>query len=153
MSHTLDTNILINMTRLYPRDIFPALWESLESLVAAGECCICQAVLTEIHRGGDDLHKWAKDLPAFVCEATDGEMVTVAEIAVAHPQWVQEQLNEADPFVIAHAKAEHSVLVTEENRKGPGVIDKNQKIPNIADEHNVHVIKFFEFVRAQGWQF
>ncbi|MFT4470511.1 DUF4411 family protein [Arthrobacter sulfonylureivorans] len=67
--------------------------------------------------------------------------------------WVQDQKNDGDPFVIAHAKHSLRVIVTEETRKGPGTIDKNQKIPNIADEHGAEWVKFFEFVRAQGLKF
>lgn len=153
MSYTLDTNILIGLVQRYPRDIFPAMWKNIESAVDAGEACICEAILREVHRGGDELHAWAKNLDGFVCPATDEELAVVAEIGLAHPEWVQGQLNEADPFVIAHAKAEHSTIVTEENRKGPNTLDKNQKIPNVADAHGVKAIKFFDYVREQGWQF
>ncbi|MFH5229754.1 DUF4411 family protein [Antrihabitans spumae] len=153
MRFTLDTNILIGLVRQYPRDIFPGLWASIEASVGAHESCICEAILREVKRGGDDLHKWAKDLPGFVCEVSDEELITVASIGRAHPGWVQGQLNEADPFIVAHAKAEDSTIVTEENRKGPGTEDKNQKIPNIADEHSVETVKFFDYVRANGWSF
>ncbi len=153
MKFTLDTNILIGLIRQYPRDIFPGLWESIEASVAAEESCICEAILREVKRGGDDLHKWAKDLPGFVCPVTEEELNTVAAIGRAHPGWVQGQLNEADPFIIAHAKGEKSAIVTEENRKGANTEDKNQKIPNIADEHSVETMKFFEYVRANGWSF
>lgn len=153
MTYTLDTNILIGLAQRYPRDIFPAMWSNIESSVQAGGSCICEAILREVHRGGDDLYGWAKALPGFVCPITDAELVSVAEIAAAHPGWVQGQLNEADPFIIAHAKAEKSTIVTEEGRKGPNTLDKNQKIPNIADEHGVQTITFFDYVRHQGWQF
>lgn len=153
MNYTLDTNILIGFVQRYPRDIFPAMWTNIEASVAAGKSCICEAILREVHRGGDDLYKWAKRLQGFVCPITDAEMITVAQIGAAHPSWVQGQLNEADPFIIAHAKAERSVIVTEENRKGLGTEDKNQKIPNIADEHQVQTAKFFDYVRSNGWQF
>jgi hypothetical protein len=153
VTYTLDTNILIGLVQRYPRDIFPAMWSNIESSVRERKSCICEAILREVHRGGDDLHKWAKDLPGFVCTVTSEELASVAEIATAHPEWVQGQLNEADPFVIAHAKAENSTVVTEENRKGPNTADKNQKIPNVADEHGVRTIKFFDYVREHGWQF
>lgn len=153
MTYTLDTNILIGLEQRYPRDIFPTVWLSIEGSVKTGDSCICEAILREVHRGGDELHKWAKDLPGFVCLASDEELVLVAEIAAAHPGWVQGQLNEADPFVIAHAKVEQSTIVTEESRKGPNTLDKNQKIPNVADEHGVKTIKFFDYVREQGWSF
>lgn len=153
MNYTLDTNILIGLIRLYPRDVFPAMWSNVEESISAGESCICEAILREVHRGGDDLHTWAKGLPGFVCSVSDAELVTVAAIAASHPEWVQGQVNEADPFIIAHAKAEKSVIVTEEKRVGPGAVDKNQRIPNIADEHGVAAIKFLEYVRAYGWKF
>ena len=153
MTYTLDSNILIGLVRLYPRDIFPAMWTNIESSVQAGESCICEAILREVDRGGDDLHNWAKGLPGFVCRATDEELVSVAEIGVAHPGWVQGQLNEADPFVIAHAKAERSTIVTEESRKGPNTQDHNQKIPNVAEEHGVATMTFFDYVRENGWKF
>ncbi|GGM14312.1 DUF4411 family protein [Nakamurella endophytica] len=152
-SFTLDTNILINLMRLYPRDIFATLWDSIEAAAGANEICICAAVLLEVKRGGDDLHAWAKAIDGFTCDVTDEELLTVAEIGAIHPDWVRGQVNEADPFVIAHAKAERSVIVTEEVRKGPGTSEHNLKIPNVADEHAVRCIKFFDFVRAHGWSF
>lgn len=153
MTYTLDSNILIGLAQRYPRDIFPGIWASIEQSVSDNKSCICEAVHREVHRGGDDLYKWAKDLPNFICSVTDEELETVAKIGIAHPSWVQGQLNEADPFVIAHAKAEGSTIVTEENRKGPNTEDRNQKIPNIADEHRVETMKFFEYVRQEGWKF
>lgn len=153
MTFTLDTNILVGLNRLYPRDIFPGLWDSVEASVAAGQSCICEAVLKEVYRGGDELHAWAKNLPDFVCTTTQSEFATVKQIADDHPGWVQDQKNEADPFVVAHAKNEPSTIVSEEGRKGPGTLDKNQKIPNIADEHGVGVVTFFEYVRLNSWTF
>ena len=153
MTYTLDSNILIGLVQRYPRDIFPGIWHQVETSVANGDSCICEAIHREVHRGGDELYNWAKHLPGFICAVTDEELETVSEIAIDHPGWVQGQLNEADPFIIAHAKAEGSVVVTEENRKGPNTEDRNQKIPNISSEHGVDTMKFFDFVRVQGWKF
>lgn len=153
MTYTLDSNILIGLAQKYPRDIFPGIWASVEGSVLQGKSCICEAVHREIERGGDELHQWAKDIPGFVCSTTDDDLHIVALIATQHPEWVQGQLNEADPFVVAHAKSEGSIVVTEENRKGRGTVDRNLKIPNVADEHGVEVIKFFDYVRREGWSF
>ena len=65
------------------------------------------------------------------------ELVTVGEIADAHPEWVRGQKNEGDPFIIAHAKAEGSEIVTEEKVTGPGTVEKNLRIPSVAAEHGV----------------
>jgi hypothetical protein len=153
VSFTLDSNILIGLMRTYPRDIFGSLWASIENSVSSGDVCICEAVLKEVHRGGDALHGWAQGFPGFVCSVTDEELLTVASIAADHPDWVRGQVNEADPFVVAHARGEGSIIVTEENREGSGTLDKNLKIPNVADEHGVACMKFFEFVRDRGWAY
>lgn len=153
MTATLDTNILINLSRQYPRDIFGSIWDSIESAVLLGDVCICEAVLREVNRGGDDLYTWAKNLEGFVCPTTDAELTTVAEIAVAHPEWVRGQKNEGDPFIIAHAKVEGSDIVTEEKVTGHGTFEKNLRIPGVAAEHGVSSIKFLDFVRLQGWTY
>jgi hypothetical protein len=153
MSYTLDTNILIGMIQRYPRDIFPSIWAALEGSIDDGQACICQAVLEETDRAGDGLHDWAKGYPDFACDVTRPELELSAQISADHPDWVREQLNAADPFVIAHAKVDQRIIVTEENRKGPNTEDRNQKIPNVADEHDVDCIKFFEFARQLGWAF
>lgn len=153
MRATLDANIIIYLQARYPRDIFSSLWNLIEGEIDLGNACICEAIFEELERGGDDLSKWAKSLNGFICDTTDAELVTVQTIAVDHPDWVQEQKNAGDPFIIAHGKEESRVVITDETRKGPNTIDKNQKIPNIADEHRVECQSFFEYMRSQGWSF
>jgi len=78
------------MSRLYPRDIFGALWDSLETTVSAGDVCICQAVLRELERGSDEVYNWAKALD-FTCVVSTDELLTVGEIANDHPEWGRGQ--------------------------------------------------------------
>mgnify|MGYP000952332398 CR=1 FL=1 len=151
MRYTLDTNILINMELRYPREFFASLWDLMKAAVEQGEICMCEVAQKELERGVDSLASWVMSIPDFVCKITDDELATVAEIATTHPEWVQGQKNYGDP--IAHAKADDLIIMTEEGRKSPGIADKNQKIPNIADEHGVTCIKFFDLLRAQGWRF
>lgn len=153
MKHTLDANILIALSRNYPRDIFPSIWFKMEAAISAGAVCICETIQEEISRGGDDLEQWSKSQGGFICPTSEAEVAIVAQIAQSHPDWVQGQRNAGDPFLIAHAKTEKSQIVTDEKRKGSNTPDRNQRIPNIADEHNVQCIKFFDFVRFNGWSF
>lgn len=153
MKVTLDTNILIYLQTRYPRDIFGSLWGQIEEEAAQGQACICKAIFEELKRGGDDLSKWAKSLDSFICDPSADELMIVRTIGIDHPDWVQDQKNAGDPFIIAHGKAEKRVVVTDETRKGANTIDKNQKIPNIADEHGVKCQSFFEYMRSQGWTF
>jgi hypothetical protein len=153
MSFTLDASVLITMERRYPREFFLSLWEAMERAAENREVCICEVAYGELERGNDDLAPWAKEIEGFICGTTDDEILTVNLIARDHPGWVQGQKNNGDPFIIAHAKYEQRTVVTEEKRKGPGTEDRNQKIPNVADEHCVECVTFFEFMRAQRWRF
>ncbi|MGV0392642.1 DUF4411 family protein [Corynebacterium riegelii] len=152
-SYTLDSNILIGLARHYPREYFNTLWVRIEELVVDGRACICAMVLEEVSRGTDDLYAWAKSMDGFVHEPNAEEYKTLAQISSDHPGWVQEDKNAGDPFVIAHAKAEGSVIVTEETLKGSGTHDHNLKIPNVAQEHDVSYLNFFGLLRAENWKF
>lgn len=151
--YTVDTNIIVNLNRLYPRDIFPGPWESVEALIDSDRLCMCPDVLGELNRGGDDVHRWAKNYTGLVCEITTEEANAVASISNDHPGWVQGELNAADPWLVAHALQEGRTIITEEKTAGPGVQDKNQKVPNVAHSIGVGVTNFFGLARAESWQF
>ena len=143
----------IHLGRQHTHQHGAPLWLSMESAVRGGDICMCEMVQKELGRGDDDLLAWVKRIPGFVCKTTDEELQTVAEISAAHPAWVQGQKNYADPFVIAHAKDDGLIVVTEERRAGPNAEDKNLKIPNVSDEYGVTCMKFFDLLRTQGWKF
>lgn len=153
MKHTLDSNILIGLIQRYPRDIFPNIWHNIEKLAENNAVCICSAVHDETSQADDDLYDWAKKLPRFVCPPTNEEFQIAKQIGEDHPGWVQGDHNGADPFIIAHAKVEGSIIVTEKRRKGPNTQNHNLRIPNVADEYQVKTIDFFAFIRHQGWSF
>ncbi|MBF4616222.1 DUF4411 family protein [Curtobacterium sp. VKM Ac-1376] len=66
---------------------------------------------------------------------------------------MQGTANAADPWLIAHAAVGGRTIVTEERRAGDAVQDHDQKIPNVATEHQVDTMTFFALARAEGWQF
>lgn len=151
--YTLDTNILILLGRHYPRELFPSIWERLETGVTVGRICICYAVLDELDRGDDTLHDWAKHLTGFVCDPGARDVQVATAISRKYPEWVREEKNAADPWVVAHGNAHARVVVSEEKVAGPGVIAKNQKIPNVATEFGVEALRFFDWLKAEGWTF
>jgi len=153
MNFTLDTNILIRMANQYPREIFPSVWDRLEELIEAGKACICEEVHEEIRRGTDELYAWATGQSGFVCEIGAEEVNLAAEVADAYPEWVRETQNAADPFLIAHANVDQLTIVSDEREAGPGVIPKNQKVPNVAHFYEVPCVNFFGMAMELGWRF
>ncbi|RIK10762.1 MAG: hypothetical protein DCC49_02230 [Acidobacteria bacterium] len=143
----------MDLGRVYPRDVFPGVWESIETLVVEGRAVIPREVLDELERHDPDAYEWAKGLDDFVVEPDDHEIAIVAEIAENHPDWVQGRKNAADPFVVANASGHGRIVVTHERRRGPGVLDHNLGIPNVADEYDLECISLQELARREQWQF
>lgn len=114
---------------------------------------MCPDVLDELARGGDELHEWARKYDGFVCDVTQDEVAIVTEISRLFPGWVQGDFNAADPWLVAHATVESREIVTEEKMAGPGVIDKNQKVPNVAQRMGIDSVSFFGLARSESWSF
>lgn len=60
--YCIDASALINLTKYpgYPRDIFPAIWEKLESMIKHCELISHERVYIEIQKGNDELTRWCK---------------------------------------------------------------------------------------------
>lgn len=152
-AYALDANVMILMNRHMPRDVFPSVWEAVEALAADGRVCTPRQVYEELLRIDDYCAPWARGMPGFVVEADDQEIAVVAAISTAHPGWVRQQLNVADPWLVANGAAHGRIVVTDERLKGPGTIDNNLKIPNVAAEHGVICVAFTDMARREGWSF
>lgn len=151
--YTIDTSVVVTLNRDQPRDIYTSVWQALESLIAVGRCVMNREAYEELVHVDDECAPWAKAQAGFVQQTSIAELGLVEAITAAHPAWVQEAKNAADPFVIAQAVERDLVVVTFERRKGPGTEDHNLKIPNVADEWQVACIDFKELARREGWVF
>ena len=151
--YSVDTSTIIRLHRELPRDIFPTVWDYLEGLIASGRAVLPRECHEELKRKDDQLKKWASDLDGFVVQPDVDEIAVVTAITAAHPGWVQEQQNAGDPWAVANASVHHRTILTEETTKGPGTIDKNLKIPNVAAEFGVVCVNFNQLARSEGWAF
>ena len=57
----VDTNELINLSRHYPKEVFPGLWDSIENLISEERILSPKEVLDEIELGHDELKEWCKE--------------------------------------------------------------------------------------------
>lgn len=61
MKYSIDTSsILDGWRRYYPPDVFPALWDRIDELIASGALRATEEVLTELERKDDEVHEWAR---------------------------------------------------------------------------------------------
>jgi predicted nucleic acid-binding protein len=150
---TLDTNILIDLNRKYPRDVFGSLWSALEGAIDNGRACVCPSVLDELEVGGDALHQWVKTYPGFVCAVTQVDIDIAAQISKKYQDWARDEKNAADPFVVAHAINTKREIVTNEKPAGQNVLSQNQKIPNVAEAYGIKTYELVAWIRQEKWTF
>ena len=61
MKYSLDTSTFLNaFIRVYPPDVFPKLWEKINTLIHDGHLKATEMVLEELKRKDDDAYKWGK---------------------------------------------------------------------------------------------
>lgn len=151
--YCIDASVVIDLHRSFPRDIYPSVWARVEDLIVAGRAVMPRQVLVELERVDDRCELWVKSFESFVAEAMSVEIDTVAMITQAHPEWVQNQANEADPWVVANAANYGRIIVTNQRLKGPNTVDADLKIPNIALEWTLSCSNFTDLARREGWVF
>ncbi|MDF7665942.1 DUF4411 family protein [Bifidobacterium sp. ESL0745] len=153
MTFTIDSNILIFLQRNQPPDVFPTIWKWLATQLHHGELCVCPNVLEELNRQDS---REDKRLVHFITEhsscasntqRTLSEFATVAEIGNAYKDWVRDTKNEADPWVIAHAKEHGGGIITLEKmtiKPSPS----NPRIPFVARTlYGIQSLDLFDYLR------
>lgn len=150
--YVFDTGVLIQL-RNYPRDIFPGLWERLESMIREGKIIFTSEVFREISERDDEISKWAKQFKENFPKPTEKEQEKVKEILTQFPLLIKKQnilanKADADPFVIAKAAVEDRTVVSTEKKK-----PNAPKIPNVCEHFKVPHMTLFDFFRAEGLSF
>lgn len=122
----LDSNFFIQAHRLhYPIDVVPGFWSRVADLANNGLVISIDKVYSELATGKDGLYNWCVDQlsPTFfketrsvIAEYTDLTRWAASRSAHYNPGAVAEFLdvNEADAWLVAYAKANNNVIVTHE---------------------------------------
>jgi len=159
----LDSNSLITPYRnYYAFDIVPAFWAFLERKGREGIIASCHNVYVELEDGlkksrkgeeEDDLLKWAKIQRGrgFFVSPDESVQVFLGKISDYvngryPPQHAQKFLRGADPWVIAHAKAQGGKVVTIEVPVDSS--SKKPKIPNVCTKFGVEAVNIFKVLRV-----
>lgn len=157
--YLLDSNIFINAKNgAYGLDFCPAFWDWLLQSHSRGLLGSINAVKNELLAGQDELARWARAAPAdFFQQPTSAGLAVLGQItnhivARGYPPAERTQfLSKADPFLIAHAKAENHVVVTHE-KTVPGNSQKI-KIPNVCSAFGVNCRSIFDVIRESKARF
>ncbi len=162
--YCIDSSSLIAMWKeRYPKEVFPSLWENkLRGLVKC-RLGVCKQVWQEIDHPDlkESLSKMGLDEGHLLPECQDLKN-RVAEIINKHPAWAKGDGGRevADPYIIAFAKEQGMVVVTEElpfDKTKPGAERKRRssgpKIPDVCKEMGVEYMTLLSLFRNERWKF
>jgi hypothetical protein len=158
--YCLDSNIYIEMKNgPYGFDIAPAFWAWLEREAEAGNIYSPEAVCRELLSYKDELADWVRthEKSPLFAEAPDREAQELYREVVDFVQSnypthkAAEFLAGADPWVIAQARRDRSVVVTHEARVVAS--STKPKIPNICERFGVEYVKLYDLLRLRGARF
>ncbi|QWT52205.1 DUF4411 family protein [Eubacterium sp. MSJ-33] len=158
----VDSNSFMTPFRFYYAfDLVPAYWTELEKHIHSGKVVVLDSVKEEINKGDDDLAKWIRDIdgltviPKVTAQTVSCYQEVIQYVAScglykesALHTWSERNI--ADPWLIASAKANDYIIVTEEkaasglSKKTP---NKGAKIPDVAGYFGVKTIDVFDMMR------
>lgn len=153
--YLLDTNVFIEAkNRYYAFDLAPGFWDWLEADSSAGIIGSIDEVRDELAAGADDLAEWIRTRPHMFASADAATAVKLGELA----QWasngqftqaaVDEFLNVADYYLIAHAAAHGHTVVTHEGFQANA--RKRILIPNACSAFGVPYCTTFTMLRSRS---
>lgn len=151
MEYSFDTSAILNTWRRhYPPDLFPTLWERLESLIDSGTAVATEEVLEELRRKDDEIHGWAVRHRSMFIPIDELIQYRVLDVMSEFPRLVDNRSNRsgADPFVIALAQLHDLTVVTYEESTNSL---RRPKIPDVCARLNLRCIKMVDLIREQGW--
>ncbi len=148
----LDANVFIDSSRrYYGFDIAPGFWEALVSAHHRAQLFSPKRVYDELSKGDDELKAWAQQNRGLFVDPTASvqrEFTTIAEhvMKVYKGSHARRFLDGADPWLIAHAKADGGIVVSKEKQVESQ--SKKVKIPNVCQVFSVECIQVYDLLRV-----
>ena len=161
MGYLLDSNVFIEAkNHYYGFDFCPAFWDWIDAAYRAERVFSVEKVGEELFDYGDELATWAKErskTATFFLKPDDAvrdSLVVVAQWANSQtytPAAINEFLQAADFYLVAHALAHGHVAVTRE-RLDPNARKKIQ-IPNACEGVGAQWMDPYAMLRAEKVKF
>jgi hypothetical protein len=106
-----------------------------------------EQVLSELQKRDDELHAWARDRRHLFKPADEAVQAELTGILALYPRLIDPNAvdEDADPFVIALAKATSATVVSSESPKQNAL-----KIPNLCSYLGIECLKLLAFFRDVG---
>jgi hypothetical protein len=149
--YCIDTSSLIAAWQeRYPIENFPSFWKKMDDLIQNKRLVSPIEVLNETLKRSDDLHAWLKARADMFRELDDAIQIEAAKVLAKFPRLVgQKKLRtSADPFVIALARVEGLLIVTDEKPTGS---QDRPNIPDVCTGMGMMAIGLLDLIKAEKW--
>ena len=154
MTFCLDTSAFLDAwERWYPQDVFPGVWEEMDTLIELGTVVAPEDVLHEMQKKSDGVYQWAKTHRERFLPLADEIQISLRTIMGTFPDnFVDPRKGRsgADPIVVATAMAGGHTVVTGERPSGNR---KKPKIPDVCQHYNIRCCNFMEMLRELEMSF
>lgn len=152
MKYAFDSGPFIECRYYYP-SVFKSYWKELNKLAANRTIISVKEVYNELLRGSDIVSEWAEKNEEIFERPSPEEFEIVKEIMANHKELIKlvnitGGTPVADPFIIAKAKVNNLIVVTQETYK-----ENAHKIPNICGELDLDYMTLEDFMKNEGWEF
>jgi hypothetical protein len=137
------------MKRVYPFEIFPSVWDKISELAIDGILISCEDVYEELNTQDDELVPWADEHLSIFKPIDIKIQIEVAKILGTHSNLLdlKNKKSSADPFIIAVAKVNDCIVVTEEQPSGG---PHKSKIPDVCRYYGIRCIKLLDILAEEG---
>ncbi len=151
MRYCFDTCALANSWRRHYRiKSFPGVWDHIGNLMDAHDIVVPEEVEKELGVGKDDLVAWFKRYRACVIPISQDQLKIVSVIVNKYPlvsRYKAPRPFHADPFLVALAKLDGRIVVTDEVKSGNS---NHPAVPDLCKEYNVKCCNMAQFFELEG---
>jgi len=150
--YCIDTSSLINLIPpwkkdVYRRDVFPTIWEKLESMIRKEELISPLEVYEEIKVGQDEIYEWVKNNKKMFRDVDECQIQKFQDVEKQYDKnYWENEINKprwADPWVIALSVCEEAIIVAEEK-------NTPNRIPFISATFGRKCLNLLDFFKEIG---
>lgn len=145
----VDSSILIELGRTYPKRALPGIWSNLSKLTTAGMLLFPREVYREIENGSDDAVSWSREHSQAFYEEDLEQQREVKRILLRCPRFSDPSRTtpHADPWVVALAIVKGCTVVSNEKNGRVAPAERDAvKIPDVCSVFGVQHLRLLDFI-------
>ena len=154
----IDSSTLIDIGKIYPKELVPQIWKILEKLYEEGRLIAPKEVFFELQKIDDEISKWARDHEDIFVEVDEEQIKNLRLIYQSCPAFAEPERMppHADPWIITLAMKENETYKRGESKFPCAVVTAERlkpnclKIPNVCQTFGIKCFSLFDFWKLEN---